>query len=168
MSWRKWSRGFIIWRPCFLRPPSNRPRGRCGPDGANTAVKTPPALLPDLQTLAARLTAALGGGVSLDQPVVILDRSLPRMMSTFPNEIVTLRWRDDRARRVFIKYEGGRTHNAFGHRGGVAYEAEVYRQVLRFWPESPPRFLGAHTHRATGDTWLFLEYLNRSGRVRDL
>src|SRR2546430_544456 len=127
-------------------------------------MKTPLGLLPDLPTLRTRLTAALDCGGSARRSVTILERKRPRMMSTFPNEIVICRLPDGQERRVFCKYEARHTHNAYGHRGGIAYEAEVYRQVLRDWPASRPRFLGAETDRKTGETWLLLEYLNRSVR----
>ncbi len=53
------------------------------------------------------------------------------MMSTSPNEVVTCQWANDSKSRVFIKYEAGHSHDSFGHRGGVAYEAEVYRNLLQ-------------------------------------
>jgi len=90
------------------------------------------------------------------------------MMSTFPNEVVMCRLPDGREHRVFIKYEAGQQHDAFGHRGGVSYEAVVYRRLLRTLPGFRPRFLGAHTDRATGEAWLMLEYLDRCVRVSDI
>ena len=57
--------------------------------------------------------------------VMALNRKLPRFMYTFPNEIVTCQLPDRRKRRVFIKYEAGRGHHSFGHRGGVTYEANT-------------------------------------------
>src|SRR6266851_3259254 len=91
-------------------------------------MQTPLSFLPDAPTLTARLTAALGGNGA--GAVAILKRKRPRYMSTFPNEIVTCQLRNGSKRRLFCKYEGGQAHNAFGHRGGLAYEAEVYRHVL--------------------------------------
>jgi hypothetical protein len=82
-------------------------------------------------------------------------------MSTFPNEIVTCQWPGGRKRRVFVKYGAGRGHPAFGHRGNILYEAEVYERLLLALPEFRPKCLGAHTDPATGDTALFLEYADR-------
>ncbi len=62
---------------------------------------------------------------------------------------------------MFIKYGANRNHSAWGHRGNLAYEAEVYPRVLRPLLEFRPRCLGAHTYPATGDTALFLEYADR-------
>src|SRR5213593_3556572 len=106
--------------------------------------QTPQSLLPDLPTLVARLTQALEGDDSGGREVTILERKPARMMSTFPNEVVTLCPSDGPMRRVFIKYEAGRGHDAYGHRGGLAYEAEVYRQILRELPDFRPKPLGAH------------------------
>src|SRR5439155_17955398 len=111
-----------------------------------------------------RLSAALAG----KQPVTVLARRRARMMCTFPNEVVTCRLPTGRTRRVFCKYGAGHNHNAFGHRGGIAYEAQVYRRVLQQCPDARPRFLGSHTDRADGDTWLMLECVNRFVRLSDV
>ena len=135
---------------------------------AVSRMKTPPSLLPDPATLASRLAAALYGDGAAGRLVTILERKLPRMMSTFPNEIVTCRLPDGRTQRVFAKYEAGHSHNSFGHRGNVRYEAEVYCRVLKALPGFRPRFLGMHGDALTGDTSLFLEYAYRSVRVSDI
>ena len=131
-------------------------------------MKTPTSLLPDSRRLTAGLTAALNGDGTPGHAVKVLDRKLPRFMSTFPNEIVTCRLPNGRKRRVFIKYEAGHGHNSFGHRGDVAYEAEVYQRLLRTVPAFHPQCLGVHTDSKRGDTWLVLEYAYRSVRVSDL
>ncbi len=131
-------------------------------------MKTPLSLLPDSATLAGRLTSALNRGGSISGVVTILERKLPRMMSTFPNEIVTCSLPDGRKRRLFIKYEAGRNHHAYGHRGDVAYEAKVYRRVLDAMPDFRPKCLGVHSDALTGDTWLILEYAYRSVRMSDI
>ena len=131
-------------------------------------MKTPASLLPGMRRLTAGLTAALNGNGAARRPVKVLDRKLPRFMSTFPNEIITCRLPNGRRRRVFIKYEAGLGHNSFGHRGDVAYEAAVYQRLLRALPEFHPQCLGVHTDSKRGDTWLILEYAYRSVRVSDL
>ncbi|TAL03131.1 MAG: hypothetical protein EPO07_06630 [Verrucomicrobia bacterium] len=131
-------------------------------------MKTPASLLPDSRTLTAGLTAALNSNGDSSRGVKVLDRKLPRFMSTFPNEIVTCRLPNGRKRRVFIKYTGGQGHSSFGHRGDIAYEAEVYQRLLRALPEFHPQCLGVHTDSKRGDTWLVLEYAYGSVRVSDL
>jgi hypothetical protein len=124
-------------------------------------MKTPQSALPDLPTLTKRLRAGLRDSAGNGNAVKVLKRTRPRFMSTFPNEIVTCQWPGGRRRRVFIKYGADCNHSAWGHRGDLAYEAEVYQRVLRSLLEFRPRCLGAHTDPATGDTALFLEYADR-------
>jgi hypothetical protein len=131
-------------------------------------IKTPRSLLPDSRTLAAGLVAAFDGGQASTESVKILDRKLPTMMSTFPNEIVECELPDGTRRRVFIKYAANRSHDSFGHRGGVAYEAEVYRSLLQPLANFRPRCLGSHTDSKSAETWLILEYIPRSVRVSDI
>jgi len=130
-------------------------------------MKTPQSWLPDLPMLTNRLTAALNGKDAA-RPVGVLRRQRPRFMSTFPNEIVTCVLPNGRKRRVFMKYEAGHAHPAHGHRGDLAYEAEVYRRLLASLPDFRPQFLGAHTDPVSGDTWLILEYAYRAVRASDL
>src|ERR1043166_4126539 len=124
-------------------------------------MKTPPSWLPDAQTLERRLRAALDSAGGSQEPVIVLKRTPTHDMSTFPNEIVTCRLPGGRKRRVFVKYGAGRGHPAFGHRGNIAYEAQVYQRVLRALPEFRPKCLGAHTDPRTGGSALFLEYADR-------
>ena len=129
-------------------------------------MQTPLSLLPDSQTLSARLTMALNGE---DVPhVTVLERKRPRYMSTFPNEIVTCQLADGSKRRLFCKYEADRDHSAYGHRGGLAYEAEVYRVVLDPVKTFRPALVAAHTDDTNGGTWLMLEYLDRCTRLKDI
>lgn len=131
-------------------------------------LKTPTSLLPDAKTLTFCLAAVFNGDDAGAGPVRILERKLPQMMSTFPNEVVTCRWADGSKRRVFIKYEADPGHDSFGHRGGVAYEAEVYRRLLRRLPNFRPRCLGAKTDPNTGKTWLLLDYVHGVVRLSDV
>src|SRR5438094_582100 len=62
--------------------------------------------------------------------------------STCPSEIVTCRFEDGREARVLCKYAAAESHKAFGHRGGVGYEALVYREVVARSGLSAPRFFG--------------------------
>jgi len=124
-------------------------------------MKTPQSVLPDLPTLTKRLTAGLRDSADNGSAVKVLKRARPHFMSTFPNEIVTCQWPGGRKRRVFIKYGGNHNHPAWGHRGDLAYEAEVYQRVLRPLLEFRPKCLGAHTYPETGETALFLEYADR-------
>src|SRR5437667_12084738 len=115
-------------------------------------MQTPVSLLPDSRTLTAHLTAVLSanGGPQ----ATVLERKRPRYMSTFPNEIVTCQLADGSKRRLFCKYEAGRDHSSYGHRGGLAYEAEVYRVVLDPVKTFRPALVAAHTDDPNGGPWL--------------
>jgi hypothetical protein len=119
------------------------------------------APIPSLDALTSALASAVG------EEVVVLDRGEHRFASTFPGEVVRCRV----ARRdicVLCKYEAGRLAPVFGHRGGPGYEAMVYREVVTRLPLPAVPFHGAHLDKDTGDTWLFIEFLEGGRRVGDL
>jgi hypothetical protein len=129
-------------------------------------MQTPLSLLPDSRTLAARLASALDGNGS--SRLRIVERKRPRYMSTFPNEIITCRLAGGKSRRLFCKYEAGQNHDSHGHRGGLAYEAEIYRRVLSPLKTVRPEFIGADPDAANDGTWLILEHLGRCTRLKDI
>jgi hypothetical protein len=125
------------------------------------------AQLPDLQTLTETLSSILAENESSADQVTILSRERNPRACTYPSEIVTCQLADGRALRLLCKYESGRNHNAYGHRGGTMYEAEVYRQLLQALPVTKPTFYGAHRDAITGETWLILGYFDGCIRVED-
>jgi hypothetical protein len=125
------------------------------------------AQMPDLQTLTRVLTGILAENKASNDRVTILARERNPRMCTYPSEVVVCQLADGPELKLLCKYEGGRDHKAYGHRGGTAYEAKVYRQVLQSLTVSTPTFYGAHTDTVTGETWLFLEYYDNSLRVED-
>lgn len=116
---------------------------------------------PDVRTLAAGLAPRLGG------PVTVLRRKRNPNASTFPAEVVTCRLADGRTVPLLCKYGAGPGDDVYGHKAGVAYEADVYQEVLRPLRGrlAAPRCYGAHHDRATGMTCLVLEYLGGSARI---
>jgi hypothetical protein len=118
------------------------------------------AAYPGQPALASGLSAAFGA------PVSVTGRERNVMMSTYPSEVVSCRLADAADVQVFCKYGAGRTrHLDGGHRGGVGYEATVYRDLLRPSGVSAPRYYGAYTDPGTGESWLFVEYLARADRA---
>jgi len=92
-------------------------------------------------------------------------------ITTFPCEIVTCRFVDGGQLLLFCKYGARDGPCSYGQRGGVAYEAEVYRQILQPSGVSTPVFYGCYTEPNTGGVWLILEYLKsslRAGKVSGL
>lgn len=124
-----------------------------------------PSLLLDLPMLTHYLRCALRTSGSVDDGVLIICREPNIYTSTSSSEIVTCRSRDGSDLRVFCKYGGREIHDSYGHRGGLPYEAEVYRHALQPLPLSLPRFYGAHTDPTTGTTLLALEYVHGAERL---
>lgn len=116
---------------------------------------------PDRQALADGLGAAWGDG----EPITVLRRERNDYSSTFPSEVVTCRLADGSRRRLFCKYGAGPGHSDGGCRGGVAYEAEVYRRVLRGLPLPLPAFHGLLPGTGSGTGCLVLEHLGGAMRV---
>jgi hypothetical protein len=117
--------------------------------------------VPDLQTLTAGLSAVLAGDRLAEDEVVVVARELIGY-GTFPKEIVTCRTGRGSELRLFCKYGAGLDHSCHGHRGGVAYEAAVYRHVLEPFRATTARCYGVYTEATTGEPWLILEYLTGS------
>ena len=124
------------------------------------------ASLPDLATLTAALGAVLGAETA-DGPIEIVNRRPNEYASSFPSEVVTCRLRDGHELRVLVKLQGGQSHRAHGHRGDVAYEAIVYRQVLHPLTCSAPRWHGSYVDPTTGEHWLVIEYVDGAVRIAD-
>ena len=114
------------------------------------------ALLPDDAALTAGLGSVFGAA---DGSLSILRREPNRYASSFPSEIVTCRLDSGRELLLLCKYEAGQSHSSHGHRGNVAYEADVYREIVEPLGTSAPRFFGSHAPASTGDTWLVIEYV---------
>jgi aminoglycoside phosphotransferase (APT) family kinase protein len=120
-----------------------------------------------LEALTAGLTNIFGREIHDWTPVQIVHREMNALASTFTSEIVHCRLPDGVERRVLCKYAGLPIHLAFGHRGGVAYEAAVYRDVLQSSRMSVPQYYGNFVDR--GRECLVIEYLEgaqRSSRQR--
>jgi thiamine kinase-like enzyme len=67
--------------------------------------------------------------------------------------------------RLFCKYEAGRSHSVYGHRGDISYEALVYRNVLVPSKATTAKFYGEYTDTTTRSKWLVIDYLEKSVRV---
>jgi hypothetical protein len=120
------------------------------------------APLPDDAILLGRLRSLVRGELEL---VGILERTMKRA-GTFPKEIVAVAARDGRTLEFFCKYSADR-FDAYGHRAGVAYEANVYRHVLVPIGATAPMFLGAGDDDALGHAWLVLEFLPGENRLSE-
>ncbi len=113
---------------------------------------------PDLKTLTSVLSTVLCSD-GLPGEVTVLDRKLPLYVSTYYSEIVTCRLPDGSERKVLCKHSAGDSPNSYGHRGGVPYEAEVYRSVLAGSRLTFPTFYGHQSDAGTNKNWLIIEFL---------
>jgi hypothetical protein len=125
------------------------------------------AQYPELSELQAGLAALWRAASSEAQNLRVRARKPNAYASTFPSEIVTCRLPDGREKRIFIKYErtAWRDPHEFTWRGGVRYEADVYRQVLNDLPLALPAFHGFVADEECGGPALILEYLEQTLRV---
>ena len=118
--------------------------------------------LPDRRALATGIAATLRAGGTDCCHVTIVRRQTNAYTSTAASEIVTCELEQGDRLQFFCKYSGAQSHNTGDHRGGVAYEAKVYRRLLQKLPLSTPKFYGVHVDDTRGETWLILEYLNHA------
>jgi len=100
-----------------------------------------------------------------DCQFTVLAREATAYESTYPVEIVTCQFNDGDKLRLLCKYSAGIDHNSYGHRGGVRYEVEVYRNVLKPIGCSTPRFYGYYTDPNNENTWLVIEYIDNCQRL---
>jgi len=107
---------------------------------------------PDLAGLASAMAELLPG-------VAVISRRANLFSSSFLSELVTCRLDDGQELCLFCKYgTGAADGTGFGHRGGVAYEAMVYRQLLQPLGVRAAPFYGAHFDTNTRATWLVLGF----------
>jgi hypothetical protein len=132
----------------------------------SASAATQQAALPDLERLTAGLTAVLGRAAESDG-VTVLHRERNPHAGSFSSEIVTCRLRDGAEVRVFCKYGTEQQDDPERGRGGVAYEATVYRRVLERSEAFAPRLYGCYVDPETKGTWLVLEHLENFVRSRE-
>ena len=119
--------------------------------------------LPDLQTLTSTLTSVMREHLPDGASLAVLDRE-PNIYAPYhshSSEFVTCKLGADRQLRLFIKYSGCHGRENPGRERGPAYEATVYRRVLRPLEVSTPTFYGVHREKA-GGTWLVLQGISEA------
>ena len=90
---------------------------------------------------------------------VVVSRHANVRNSSFLTEVVTCRLPGGDSLRLFCKYGNGANEaTGYGHRGGVSYEARVYRDLLRPLGVRTVPFYGTHLDPGTGTTWLVLGF----------
>lgn len=79
--------------------------------------------------------------------------------SSYLSEVVTCQLPNGKTLQLLCKYSQVRGHDAYGHRGGVPYEAQVYDHLLKRLDLPTPKFFGAQTIADSRETLLVLEFL---------
>lgn len=121
--------------------------------------------LPDDDSLRAGLEPLLEARGLLDGKLAIQAREINTYTSTFPSEIATCRVGSGPVIRLFLKYSAHRENEAHGHRGGVGYEANVYRELLSRLDISTARLYGIYRNPDGINTWMAMEYLEEGTRL---
>lgn len=110
--------------------------------------------LPTTFDLEAGLTSILG------RTVTVLERARCEGQSTFPIEAIRCHTERGDSLKLLCKYDCEcESHTAGRHRGGVAYEAQVYRHVLDRLGQCAPGFYGAQPSDGTRRGYLVIEYI---------
>ena len=130
----------------------------------STDVVFPPL---DATALASGLASVFASQRSTDTRDAILGRQSNVNASSFASEVISCELGDGAVRRVFCKYGEIAGQDPFGDRGGIAYEAAVYRHMLEPLRATAPSFYGAHVDDARGLMCLFLEYVDGGMRLSD-
>lgn len=134
-------------------------------------MKTEPPPTPDrrpgrrLQLSQAGLPATLelesGFASILGQAVMVFERARCEGQSTFPIESVSCRTESGTSLKLLCKYDiECPSHTAGEHRGGVAYEALVYRDVLDRLGQSAPKYYGTQPSVGTRRGYLVVQYID--------
>lgn len=121
--------------------------------------------LPSTGDLARMLSSALRAGGERSSVRAVLHRAANPYASSLPTEVVACRLEDGRELRVLCKYGVSFHHSSRGHRGGVCYEAGVYRNVLRPSRVTTPSFYGTFVDPAEGRRCLVIEYIDGAMRL---
>jgi len=122
-------------------------------------------LPPDIAELRAVIAPLCAeAGVSM-HPLISIQREVNDYTSSHESEIVACEFADGTVRRMFIKYMAtlDESHRDHGMRGGLAYEALVYSELLR--GVNRPAFHGLHQGRG-GVLWLVLEFAEGAVRLQ--
>src|SRR5206468_1524791 len=137
--------GHELGKPEPLRPvvgaPSKEPAAVSSGNGRLHPRSRMGGLMPaDRDGLTVALAQAIGRNGSARGPLAAIRREPTPYVTSFPCEIVTCRFEDGARLRLFCKYAAKDGKCSHGQRGGVGYEARVYRRILKPDRLSTPAF----------------------------
>jgi hypothetical protein len=116
--------------------------------------------LPEEDALVRGLTSVLGADDGKAGFAALTARKPNPYQSSFPSEVVSCRLDGGGEVHLLCKY--GVSFGCAGHgsRGGIAFEATVYRDVLQPLGTSSPAYYGDYIDPMSGETWLVIEYVD--------
>lgn len=115
----------------------------------------------DNKTLFEQLSSLLLGEGSLAE---IKSREKFVEQGTYPIELVTCRMGDSRELVLFCKYLAGGGPNNHGHRGGVAYEAKVYSEIISKISLPAIKYFGSREISEKNELIIVLEFIGKNLR----
>lgn len=121
-------------------------------------------LLPATELLASEIPKALRTGSNHARFLKILRRTPNPYATSYPTEIVTCLLADGTKPRVLCKYDVELQDSPDTHRGGVEYEAMVYRDILVASKNTAPRYYGTFVLPTEGVLCLVTEYVDSALR----
>ena len=124
-----------------------------------------PATNTDLDALSTALGSAIAESGVPAGKLTVVARQPNVYASTFPSEIITCRLGDRKELRLFCKYSADAGNESHGARGGVEYEADVYRELLHSLELSSAGYYGIYRDSPNRRSGLLLEYLADSIRI---
>lgn len=128
-----------------------------------TLPKTQSLALPTDAELLEKMTALFRR-----QPIELVSRKDAGNSGTFAAEIVSCIVNKNQRHPLRCKYMTGAENNQEGgHRGGLRYEARVYKDVLSQLPLSLPHYYGSFDVQEAGLFCMILEYLPDSVRINE-
>lgn len=118
----------------------------------------------DLQ-LSTALSAALAMCDRGPRATRVVDRRPLAIAGTAPAEVLTCHLDHGEVVLLFSKYASRARERAAGTRGGVGYEAAVYRDLLAPRHAGTPRFYGTYSDPVAAIDYLFLAYLDGAAHL---
>src|ERR1051325_2219533 len=121
-------------------------------------TSTAAAAVPDSNALTRALSSVFGYNGAGNQAIRILNREKNIYESASFSEIVTCALHDGSERVLLCKYQDADERSW----SDVAYEAEVYRRIVKTPRLTVPKYYGSYVDAATGRAWNLMEDLDDS------
>lgn len=122
-------------------------------------------LEPAEEKIRQRLIDALRRSGIYNRDLRILKLYKHPLSSKHSSLIGVLRLGDGERIKLFCKHGRYKGRSGYEHRGGIAYEAEIYHRILAPLNVSAPPFLGSYVNEFSDEAWIFLVCLENNVKV---